>query len=239
MTSYLERRLWLSLVLLAGLVLVLLAATAHLGGAMPALRPLESHAAAAGRIGPDGHVVGWFAVPPLARLATATNVVDPFYTLYFQPPPPAQPPQTKQIQLLYQGCYTSSSDVRLAYIRYGDATLVLTNGATVVADLVIQRIDVRTLTLTNSTGRTNVLQFDQMQTLEVPARGNGSLATTVVLPVAAAAPAAAPTPPPTAAAAGPGHGGPAPPAKAAAPPSTPVTRTQPHGPRSARAAAAH
>ncbi|MCZ7638550.1 MAG: hypothetical protein M5U12_22360 [Verrucomicrobia bacterium] len=33
----------------------------------------------------------WFRTPELTRLTAQTNVLNPFFTLHFQPPPPPAP----------------------------------------------------------------------------------------------------------------------------------------------------
>jgi len=47
--------------------------------------------------------------------------------------------------------------------------MILTNGAKVVADHAIKDIAIRTLTLTNAAGQTNLLEFNVKRALDVPA----------------------------------------------------------------------
>jgi hypothetical protein len=169
MLSFLERSLWLSLLVVAGLALLLLAAATRLGGRMPGLTPLREQPRTIQRALPDAQVAQWFSLPLLTRLAPATNSVNPFYTLYFEPKPPPPPPPTKKVELLFQGWYQASSGERLAYVKLGEALLTLTNGAKVVADHAIKDIGLRTLTLTNAAGQTNVLEFNVKKALDVPA----------------------------------------------------------------------
>jgi hypothetical protein len=169
MLNFLERSFWLSVLLLAGLAVLLAGTLARLGGGLPPLRPLQPQTGAPPRFFSADRAEDWFAAPLLARLAIPTNTVNPFYTLYFQPPPPPPPPPTKKVELLYQGCYITSSTQKLAYVKLGDAMMILTNGAKVVADHAIKDIAIRTLTLTNAAGQTNLLEFNVKRALDVPA----------------------------------------------------------------------
>jgi len=169
MLSFLERSLWLSLLMLAGLAALLLASATRLGGQMPRLTPLREQPGAAPRALPDERVAQWFALPPLTRLTPGTNSMDIVYTLYFQPPPPPPPAPSKKVELLFQGWYLASSGERLAYVKLGETLLTLTNGAKVVADHAVKEIGLRALTLTNAAGQTNVLEFDVKKALDVPA----------------------------------------------------------------------
>lgn len=163
MIHFLERRLWLSLLLLGVLLAILGAAVTRLGGAMPVLRPLETQVETPPAFPAFREVGGWFAI---TSVLAATNGSNPFFTLHFQPAPP---PPTKKLALLYQGGWISSKDERRAYLTVGDQFRVLTNGATVVADHAISEITLEALTLTNVAGQTNVLHFNVSTNLEVPA----------------------------------------------------------------------
>jgi len=88
MLNFLERSFWLSVLLLAGLAVLLAGTLARLGGGLPPLRPLQPQTGAPPRFFSADRAEDWFAAPLLARLAIPTNTVNPFYTLYFQPPPP-------------------------------------------------------------------------------------------------------------------------------------------------------
>lgn len=166
MVSFLERNFWLSVMLLAGLLLLFAAAVAGFGGRLPPLKPLPRAGVPPSELLPPAQVDALFSTNALPSADVPTNAMNPFYTLYFQPPPP---PPTKKVALLYQGCFESSRGVRLGYVRLGEALLVLTNGAKVVADHFVQSISVQALSLTNAAGQTNLLKFNTPSTLEVPA----------------------------------------------------------------------
>jgi hypothetical protein len=166
MSNFLEKRLWLSVLLLAALVYVLVATLLHLGSEMPSLAPLRERPHPARWSLAGDQAAQWFSVPALAAVTTGTNIVNPFYTLHFQPPPP---PPTKRIELVYQGCVEASSGLKLGYVQVEGGLLILTNGAKVVADHLVKDIQRRRLTLTNAAGQTNVLEFNVKKGLDVPA----------------------------------------------------------------------
>ena len=165
MLSLFERNLWLSGAIAAGLAVLGIAALVHVGGDLPELKPLPANPPAPVHLFQQGDEQGWLALAAAARTDLPTNAINPFYTLHFQPPPP---PPTKKVTLQYQGCFISSKGVARAYVMLEKSLLILTNGARVVADHAISEIGVTNLTLTNTTGKTNVLKFRQKAVLEVP-----------------------------------------------------------------------
>jgi hypothetical protein len=164
--SFWERSLWISLVLLGGLAVIVLAVPSQLGGRLPELRPLPRTNEPPHEWFAEIHAGDWFSTNALRRLVTATNAVNPFFTRFFLPP---LPPPTKRVDLLYQGCFESSEGIRKAYVRLGDQLLVLTNGAKLVADRVVKEIGLGELVLTNGAGATNLASFNVKTNLEVPA----------------------------------------------------------------------
>jgi hypothetical protein len=166
MRSLWERSLWVSALLLASLAVTLLATWSRLGGRPPDLKALPRGVEPQHEWFAEMKVDPWFATNTLRQLVATTNPINPFFTRYFLPPPP---PPTKRVELLYQGCFESSDGIRKAYVRLGDQLLVLTNGAKVVADHLVQDIGLDVLTLTNAAKVTNLLPFNLQTNLEVPA----------------------------------------------------------------------
>ncbi len=162
----LEKSLALALVALAGLLLVLGLTLAHLGGRVPALKPLGNGLARDPGEWPGLQpTAGWFSRPALTRLLAETNSPNPVFTRYFQPPPP---PTTRPVELTYLG-YLEGSRGRRAFLQINQETRTLPEGAVVVANHRIHQIARRTLVLTNDAGQTNVLEFNIKKVLIVPA----------------------------------------------------------------------
>lgn len=163
----LERARLLAGLLLSGLVALLVFAALSLGGSMPAL-PVPNRSPGPARPSiPVGSVDALFAPSTLGQLAPTAKLQSPFYTTYYQPPAP-KPPTTRKVELTYQGFFETAEGQQRAFIKTGDTLFVGPVGSKVLADLVVVEIAPRRLTLTNSAARTNVLEFNARQELEVP-----------------------------------------------------------------------
>jgi len=178
MSRILENSKLFLVVLLLGTLVLLALAARDLGGELPSRveskrRPNSPQAAVV-----VGKIEALFLPATFAALRPATNAVSPFFTTYFQPPPappaqpaapPSPPPTTKKIPLTYQGVYETASGEKKAFIKVGDGLFVGSVGAKVVADVVLSDITLRTLTLKNGASQTNILQFNVVKEIEVPA----------------------------------------------------------------------
>lgn len=161
-----ERKTWVSVAIAFALLVLAVAVAVNLRGTLPDLKPLPARNPPPIHFSSETEEQGWQTLDASLQVQLPTNVINPFFTLHFQPPPP---PPTKKVALQYQGCLMSSKGVGLAYVLVDKSLLILTNGARVVADHVISEIGVTNLTLTNSAGVTNILKFRTKTVLEVPA----------------------------------------------------------------------
>lgn len=162
---------WMAFAVSVGSVAVMVASLLDVGGTMPKLASISEDAGPVlDFVSPD-KVARWFDPAELARLAVATNAVNPFFTRHFEPPPtkpPPPPPSTRQASILYQGTLRTSQERLLAYLQVEDKLLILTNGSPVIADHAIARITLQQVILTNTAGQTNVLTFRAPAQVEVP-----------------------------------------------------------------------
>jgi hypothetical protein len=177
---------WASILLPVGLLALLIGVLLKLGGDMPSLAGVNRKPVApASEVVPLSRAETLFSAQAMARVVPVTNLDNPLYTLYFKPPPeppkpvqppppptnppPPPPPPTKKVPVVYQGFIEASDGGRKAFIKVGDVTLAGTNGIPVVADRVLAAFDLRTATLLG-TNATNVLIFNQVKELELPAK---------------------------------------------------------------------
>lgn len=108
-----------------------------------------------------------FAVQELEKLRIDQGGVSPFHTAFFQPPPQVRPTH-QEVPVVYQGHLTTSFGLEKAFLMVGTNRVVVTNGMPVVADFVVSRIALRTLTLTGGEAGTTVLVFREPHTLRIP-----------------------------------------------------------------------
>ncbi len=102
-----------------------------------------------------------------------TNLVDPFFTRHFFPapkPPTPPPPTTRKIELTYLGFYQTEGAPKQVIAKLADAFLVAPIGTKLTANLFAADATMQTLTLTNSSAQTNLLQLDAKREIDVPAQ---------------------------------------------------------------------
>jgi hypothetical protein len=111
-----------------------------------------------------------FSSSEIGKAVPAPELVNPFYTTFFQPlsQPKPQAPTTRKVELVYQGFYESAGGRKQAYVKAGDALTFAGPGEVVVADLAVSEITLRTLVLTNKSGQANTLLFKAPKEVEVP-----------------------------------------------------------------------
>ena len=166
---------WLAAFLPSGLLVLLVPICADLGGALPEPPTARPRTALTPPVRPVAKIAELFSAASLGRLAPSTNAANPFYTTYFQPPPPPPPPPvapkptTRKISLVYQGFYQTAAGLKKAFVQADDRLLVEAVGNPIIGDLVVIDIGLRALTLKNSAARTNVLEFNIKQEVEIPA----------------------------------------------------------------------
>lgn len=167
MASPHDRNPWTAGVLLAVLSALLVLAWRDTAGRLPELRPLPRTARGTSEVATALRTLELFQPEALAPRTLVTNRPDPFATLHFQPPPP---PPKRPVDITYQGSYQTSGGELKAFLLVGGATFVRTPGMSVTGDLAVASVTVRQLTLTNTAGATNVLDFNVKKTLEIPAK---------------------------------------------------------------------
>jgi hypothetical protein len=158
----------LGLLLLLGLSLLHLRTPDPRDGTKPATPTAsESHPAAE-------HTRQFFGWPSRVQWQPLTNTGNPFFTLAIQPPPPPTPPPpppaTRKIDVTYRGFLETSAGIRRAVVQVADKQIVAKRGETIVADFTALDIELRFLTVTNSTGKSLKFPFATNQPVEVPAK---------------------------------------------------------------------
>jgi hypothetical protein len=102
------------------------------------------------------------------RLLPLTNGMNPFFTIYFQPPPAPPPITTRKVELMYQGFFETTQGERRAFLRVGTNTFIGAPGTNVIANYSVAQIEHGSLTLTNESNEPTVLNFRAKAELIVP-----------------------------------------------------------------------
>ena len=176
---------WFSISLLGLAVALLILVSLQLGRKLPPLPALKPSSHSTALEAPVEKIEQLSSKTAFFRIKPFTGTNEPFYTLNFQPPPtpppqptppavveppkPPPPPPTKKIAVLYQGVYQTANGSKKAFLQVDGKLSILPPGGTVAADWAITEIAVKNLTLTNRSGKTNVLTFNRAGEIEVPA----------------------------------------------------------------------
>jgi hypothetical protein len=108
-----------------------------------------------------------FPAEPGTEMRQDPEQSSPFFTAHFQPPKP-KPPTTRKVNMTYHGLTESADGRRHAYLRIDKEMRITSVGESIVADLAVADMDLRSLTLTNSAAATNLLQFKVSKAVEIP-----------------------------------------------------------------------
>jgi hypothetical protein len=166
MLNALKRDRWIASLLLVGLLVLLVLVLRDYGVRLPRFPQPTRHSETAFIPVSDMQLDEMLAAASIPALRS-TNFTSPFFTTHFQPPkPPA--PTTRKVNMVYQGFFQSTDGDKQAFLRVDDANRTVALGRPVIADLAVSDIQTRTLTLTNSASRTNVLEFNKTVAVEVP-----------------------------------------------------------------------
>jgi hypothetical protein len=160
-----DRGLTVLLLVSAGLLVYLV--VRDFGSGMPDEPRLSTGVAPPLAVLPTREFAGLFGAVSTQRVAAASGG---FHTTHFQPPPKPSPPAptTRTVEATYLGYFEAGGRPRRAIVRLGEAQAIIPAGSNLVADVFVSGIAMRTLTLTNAAGATNVLAFDVKTNLVVP-----------------------------------------------------------------------
>jgi hypothetical protein len=110
----------------------------------------------------------FFSKTPL-KLKPARSMSSPFFPNPEQPAPPAPPPLTQDIPVLYQGFFQTSGGDRKACVLVGDKTVVGGVNTKITGTYVITEIALASLTIKDSLGKVAVLPFRTAKAVTIPA----------------------------------------------------------------------
>ena len=154
----------------AGLWLTVYLAATSLKGKAPEFGESDSFSTPAQSPAPVARLEPLLAAGPWTNSFAQSNLVNPFFTRYFIPPPAPPPaaPTTRKIELTYQGFYQTGSDIPQALLKMGTDFVVKPIGATLASNLFVAEANLLQLVLTNLSGATNILSLNTQKVIEVP-----------------------------------------------------------------------
>lgn len=163
----LSRDYWVAMALLAGLLVLVALVLRDYGVGLPEF-PAPSKQSSP--ILPPLSAGGFerlFPAEPVPELRQDPEQQSPFFTSHFQPPKP-KPPTTRKVNMTYLGLLESAEGQRRAFLRVDNETRNAGLGESIIADLGVAGMDLRSLSLTNRAGETNILLFNVSKAVEVP-----------------------------------------------------------------------
>jgi hypothetical protein len=162
-----NRDYWVAMGLLAVLVVLLALVVREYGVGLPEFPTAPARAE---------RLVSAISAEDFERLFRPEYVKDssqdaklqsPFFTTHFQPPKP-KPPTTRKVDMTYLGLLQSAEGQRQVFLRIDTETRIVMPGESVIADLAVAEVDLRTLTLTNNATESILLPFNVSKPVEVP-----------------------------------------------------------------------
>jgi hypothetical protein len=153
----------------AGLWLLLYLGAVRFGGKGEVFRDAIAVSAPAQSPVPVARLESLFSPGVWPRTVAATNLVNPFFTRHFIPPPTPPPPAptTRKVEITYLGFYQSDGP-RHAMLKLADDFVARPVGAHVSTNWFVGEVTFRTLTLTNLAAQTTLLPLNEKKEIEVP-----------------------------------------------------------------------
>lgn len=107
------------------------------------------------------------------KASPGTNDLNPFFTRHFVPPPtpaPPPPPTTRKVEVTYQGFFQTADSPKNAVLKVATNFVIARIGALVETNLYVANASMQDVTLTNTTGQTNVVPLNTKKEIEVPVK---------------------------------------------------------------------
>ena len=161
------RNRWFVVGVHASLWFLLYLILTHLGGKAPDFREANAPANPPQSPAPVAGLERLFLPGIWPKSVVQTNLLNPFYTLYFVPLPPP-PPTTRKIEVTYQGFYQSSEGTKQIGFKLDEAFKIAPIGAQIATELFIADATIQALTLTNVAAQTNIVPLNAKKEIIVP-----------------------------------------------------------------------
>ncbi|HWQ91766.1 MAG TPA: hypothetical protein VN673_08845, partial [Clostridia bacterium] len=137
------RSRWFAFAIHASLWAILVLTLLRLGGAMPPYQESTSFTTPDSVPVPVGRLAQLFAATNWPAQPSDTNLLSPFYTRHFVPPPtPAPPPPatTRKVDVVYQGFFKTPDDTLHAMLTISNNFLIANVGHQLVTNTYVAQV---------------------------------------------------------------------------------------------------
>lgn len=162
-----NRDCWIAIALLAGLLGLVALVLRDYGVRLPEFPTTSTRSIPMLQPLSTNEFARLFPTEPATITRQDPKLSSPFFTAHFQPPQP-KPPTTRKVNMTYLGLTESADGRRRAFLRIDQEIRITSVGESIIADLAVADMDLRSLSLTNSAAETNLLQFKVSKAVEVP-----------------------------------------------------------------------
>jgi len=155
-------------VVVAGLLALVVVVGSGFWSPLPRRPDFKRHAARMYEVVPIEKVETVFSRANLKEMVMPTNLLSPFYTEFYKPPPAANPPATKTVEVVYQGSYESANGRKLAFVNVGGKSVTVPAGSGILDGWSVKEIGLKMLILTNAAGESIALEFRGTNQIKIP-----------------------------------------------------------------------
>jgi hypothetical protein len=163
------RNRWFVVGVHAGLWFLLYLALTHLGGKAPDFREVGAVGNPPQSPAPVAGLERLFLPGIWPKTLVQTNLLNPFYTLYFVPPPPP-PPTTRKINVAYHGFSQIGEGIKQVGYKLDNVFNTAPIGTQIATELFIAEASIQALMLTNVAAQTNIIGFNTNKDIIIPIR---------------------------------------------------------------------
>jgi hypothetical protein len=161
------RNRWFVVGVHAGLWILLYMILTHLGGKAPDFRETDTVANPPQSPAPVAGLDRLFLPGIWPKTLVQTNLLNPFYTVYFVLPPPP-PPTTRKINVAYHGFSQISQGVKQVGYKLDNVFNIAPIGTQIATELFIADASIQALMLTNMAAQTNIIGLNTNKEIIIP-----------------------------------------------------------------------
>ena len=161
------RNRWFVVGVHAGLWFLLYVTLTHLGGKAPDFREADAVANPPQSPAPVAGLERLFLPGIWPKTLVQTNLLNPFYTTYFDLPPPP-PPTTRKINVAYNGFSQINEGIKQVGYKLDNVFNIAPIGTQIATELFIADATIQTLMLTNVAAQTNIIGWNTNKDIIIP-----------------------------------------------------------------------